>query len=89
MRLSTRALAIASGVLWGGCLLFVGAINLAVPSYGAGFLRGMSSVYPGFHASRTFVDVLVGAGYGLVDGAIAGLLFGWLYNLFGERQTQA
>ena len=82
MRLSTRALAIVAGILWGGGLLFVGLANLAVASYGSDFLRAMSSVYPGFHASRTFADVLVGTGYGLVDGAICGLLFGWLYNLF-------
>jgi hypothetical protein len=89
MRLSGKALAIASGVLWGGCLLMGGLMNLATPAYGVSFLHGMSSVYPGFHASRTFADVLVGAGYGLVDGAIAGLLFGWLYNLFAGQQSQA
>jgi hypothetical protein len=44
-------------------------------------MQMMSSVYPWFHASRTFGDVLIGAIDGLVDGAIAGLLFGWLYNL--------
>jgi hypothetical protein len=85
MRLSSKALAIASGILWGGCLLTVGFINLAVPSYGAAFLHGMSSVYPGFHFSRTVADVLVSGGYGLVDGAIGGFLFGWLYNLFAGR----
>lgn len=89
MRLSTRALALASGILCGGAILFVGLINLAAPSYGADCLKVMSSVYPGFHASRTFGDVLVGTGYGLVDGAIAGWLLGWLYNLFAARAGQA
>ena len=83
MRLSAKALAIASGLLWGGCLFLVGIVNLAIPSYGADFLRGMGSVYPGFYSSRTFWDVLLGTVYGLVDGAIAGWLFGWLYNYFG------
>ncbi len=82
MRLSAKALALAMGILWGGCLLFVGLINLASPSYGVNFLAGMSSVYPGFHAARTFGDVLVGTGYGVVDGGIGGFLFGWLYNVF-------
>ena len=82
MRLSAKALALAMGILWGGCLLFVGLINLASPSYGVNFLAGTSSVYPGFHAARTFGDVLVGTGYGVVDGGIGGFLFGWLYNVF-------
>lgn len=89
MRLSPKALALASGILWGGAILFVGLINLAAPSYGADYLKLMSSVYPGFHASRTFGDVLVGTGYGLVDGAIAGWLLGWLYNFLAARRGQA
>jgi hypothetical protein len=82
MRLSLRSLALACGLLWGGAILFVGLLNLAYPSYGMEFLKLASSVYPGFHNLRKFVDVLVGTGYGVVDGAIAGLLLGWLYNLF-------
>ncbi len=82
MRLSLKSLAFACAVLSGGAILFFGLINLASASYGMEFLKVASSVYPGFHNSRTFVDVLVGTGYGLVDGAIAGFLLGWLYNLF-------
>ncbi len=84
MRLSVKGLAITSGLLWGGALLFVGLLNLAFASYGSSFLHMMSSVYPGFHFARTFTDVLVGGVYGLVDGAVAGLLFGWLYNFFSS-----
>jgi multisubunit Na+/H+ antiporter MnhB subunit len=82
MRLSAKGLALTMAVLWGGCLLFVGLINLGSPSYGTNFLAAVSSVYPGFHATRTFGDILVGTGYALVDGGIAGLLFCWLYNWF-------
>lgn len=45
----------------------------------------MSSVYPGFHASHTVGDVLVGTVYGLADGAIGGFFFGWLYNFFARK----
>lgn len=82
MKLSVRALMITAAFLWGGCLLLIGLLNLASPSYGVGFLQLVSSIYPGFHASRTFGDVLVGTVYALVDGAICGLVFGWLYNGF-------
>ena len=87
MRFSLKALAVVAALLWGGGVLFVGLVNLAAPSYGTMFLQCVSSVYPGFHNSRTFIDVLVGTGYALVDGAGAGLLFGWLYNLFAGRSA--
>jgi hypothetical protein len=87
MRLSLRAMALAGGILWCSGILFVGLVNLVSPSYGLSFLQMISSVYPGFHVSRTIGDVLTGAGYALFDGAIAALLFGWLYNLFaGEAR---
>lgn len=82
MRLSIKSLVITMALLWCGCVLALGLLNLVWPSYGAAFLHAMSSVYPGFHANRTLLDVLVGTGYALVDGAVAGMLFGWLYNTF-------
>ena len=84
MRLSTKSLVITFALLWGGAILFVGLVNLASPTYGTVFLQCASSIYPGFHNSRTFVDVLVGTGYGLADGAGGGLIFGWLYNAFSK-----
>lgn len=88
MRISIKSLAITIALLWSGAILFVGLANLARPSYGTVFLQWASSIYPGFHNSRTFVDVLVGSGYGLVDGAVGGLLFGWLYNFFSGGRSQ-
>jgi hypothetical protein len=81
VKISLTAIAIAAGVLWGGALLFLGLINLASPSFGLSFLQVISSVYPGFHVSRTIGDVLTGTVYALIDGGIAGLIFGWVYNL--------
>lgn len=81
MRLSVKALTIVSALLWGGGILFVGLIHLASPGYGASFLDGISSVYPGFHGARSFADALVGTGYALLDGAAGGFIFAWLYNL--------
>ena len=68
------------GILGALCMLLVGLINLGIPSYGAEFLRMMGSVYPGFHDSRTFGDVIVGTIYGFVDGAILGFIFSSLYR---------
>ena len=85
MKLSVKALAITSGLVWGGCILTCGLINLAAPAYAGRFLKLMSSVYPGFHNSRTLHDVLVGTGYGLVDGATGGALVAALYNQLTDR----
>ena len=87
MRLSTRAMAISGGLLWGGALLLLGLVNLGIPTYGAAFLGVVSSVYPGFHASRTFGDVIVGALYGTIDGGAAGFVFAWLYNLVNKQSA--
>jgi hypothetical protein len=89
MKLSAKALAIAGGLLWGGGVLVLGLTNLASPTYGKECLQLISSVYPGFHNSRTFGDVLVGTGYGIVDGGICGFVFAWLYNLLVGRVEQA
>jgi hypothetical protein len=82
VKLSIRALTIVLSLLWGGAVLVVGLANLVFQSYGAAFLQAVSSVYPGFRAAGTFSDVLVGTMYALVDGALCGFLFGWLYNRF-------
>ncbi len=87
MRLSLKGMTVAAGLLWGGAIFFLGLINIFRPTYGANFLQAISSVYPWFHASRSFPDVLIGTLDALIDGAIAGLLFGWLYNLtMGNRK---
>jgi hypothetical protein len=83
VKLSLRRAAIANGLLWGGGILFAGLFNLFDARYAEAFLQVMGSLYPRFHASRTFGDVLIGTFYGLVDGGFAGFFFAWLYNAFG------
>jgi hypothetical protein len=82
MKLSVRALGITGAVLWGGAVLLCGIANLVWPSYAAEFLKSVSSVYPGYHASGTFPDVVVGSVYAVADGGMGGIVFGWLYNQF-------
>jgi len=80
MRLSIKAMAAASGLLWGSALLVVGLINGVRPSYGRRFLQLMSSVYPGYRVRRTPGSIAVGTAYGLFDGAVGGAVFALLYN---------
>jgi len=89
MRLSLKAMAGAGGILWGSTMLMVGLIHLAHAGYGVNFLQMMGSVYPWFHGAQTLRDVLTGAAEGAVDGAVAAIIFGWLYNCFAGKQPQS
>ena len=87
MRLNLKALVLTAGILWALAIFITGVANLIWSGYGVAFLQAMASVYPGYHASRSIGDVVVGTLYALVDGAICGLVFGWLYNLFvGKKE---
>ncbi|MFY9856219.1 MAG: hypothetical protein WAK26_20310 [Terracidiphilus sp.] len=80
MRFNIRAMAMAGGILWGGCVLLVGMLNLIIDGYGEHFLEMLASIYPGYHATRSFAEVGVAAFYAILDGMIAGGIFAWLYN---------
>ena len=82
MKFSAKGLALASGILWGLAMLVTGLANLIWGNYGQQFLQTMSSVYPGYHATRSIAEVVVGTLYGAVDGLIGGAIFAWLYNQF-------
>ena len=80
MRLNIKAWALSWGLLWGGGLLAVGLLNLVWAGYGQSFLAAMASIYPGYHATPSIIEVVVVTLYGFVDGLIGGAVFGWLYN---------
>jgi hypothetical protein len=89
MRLSVIALASTAGVFWGGAILMVALANLIWPSYGGAFLELTASLYPGYQPGSGFGSVVMGTLYGLVDGAVSGAVFAWLYNLFAQRRPGA
>ena len=86
MKMDVRATAITSGVLWGGAVLAVEAINLVAPSYGSGFLKMIGSFYPGYKGRRTPRQVALGATYAVIDGALSGLAFALLYNQLAKKR---
>ena len=88
MKLNLKALTIAFAILWAGVVFIVGLANLIWPGYAKAFLLMLASIYPGYKASGLFGDMVAGSLYALVDGAIMGLILGWLYNLFvGESSS--
>ena len=73
MKFNTKALAVTSAILWGLAMLVMGVANLIWGNYGRQFLQTMSSVYPGYHATRSIAEVVIG-----------GAVFAWLYNQFAR-----
>jgi hypothetical protein len=88
MRLSMKGLTIASGIIWASGILIVGILNILFPEYGGDFLKLMASVYPGYKAAGTIVDLIVGTLYALLDGAAAGFIFALLYNAFAGKASK-
>lgn len=89
MKLDVKAMAISLGLIWGVLAIFlVGLANMIWPGYGQAFLDLTASIYPGYKATASFGQVIVGMLYGLVDGAIAGALLAWLYNRFAAADSK-
>ena len=86
MRLNLKALALALGLAWGGGVLVVGVAHLMWPGYGSAFLELIASVYPGYRVGG-FGSVIIGAAYGVLDGAVCGAVVGWLYNAAATTAT--
>lgn len=85
MKLDVKALALTGGLIWGILAMFLsGVANLIWSGYAQGFLDVMASVYPGYNATASFGQVIIGTLYGVVDGAIAGALFALVYNCFAQ-----
>lgn len=89
MKLSVKAFALTAGILWGGWILLIGIANLVWPGYGSAMLDMARSMYPGYAGTAGFVGVVVGTLYGLVDGAVCGAVFAWLYNKLSGGATSA
>jgi len=86
MRFNVIAMALTVGLFSGAALLIVAAANLMWPSYGRAYLDLAASVYPGYRPGSGVGSVISGTLYALVDGAIAGAVFGWLYNLLAHQR---
>ena len=88
MRLNITALSLTAGLFWGGAVLIVALANNVWPGYGRAFLDLCASIYPGYRPGVGVGSVITGTLYGLVDGAIGGALFAWLYNLLARGRAE-
>ena len=85
MKLSLRSLIIAGALFKALCFLFVALLNIVWAGYGGTYLGIKTSLYIGYHPEMGPFSIVIGTLYALVAGAIAGALFGWLYNTFVEK----
>jgi hypothetical protein len=85
MKLSLKAMIIAGAVLKAGGFLFVSLMNLLLRPYGGAYLALLTSLYPGYDPVSGPIGIVVGTLYSLIAGALAGLLFGCVYNFFVEK----
>lgn len=79
--LSVKAFSFAFAILWAAAVFVAGILNLIWPGYAVSFLDMVKSIYPGYAGVAGFGGVIVGTLYALVDGAVGGAIFAWLYNM--------
>jgi hypothetical protein len=85
MKLSLKSMIFAGALFKAICFLFISLLNLVLRPYGGAYLAILTSLYPGYDPVSGPIGMIVGTFYSLLAGALAGLVFGWLYNFFAER----
>jgi hypothetical protein len=85
LKLSLRAMIIAGALFKAAGFLFISLMNLLFRPYGGAYLALLTSIYPGYDPVSGPLGILVGTFYSLVAGALAGLIFGWLYNALASK----
>ncbi len=81
MKFNIAAAAITGGIGFAIALGLTGILNMLVDGYGSIFLEMIASVYPGYKATGTAGDLVIGCFYAATDGIIAGGGLALLYNL--------
>lgn len=78
VRLHPFAFGVAAGVTWGLGILFVGLLAWWF-GYGLHFQETIASIYIGYDTSLQ--GVILGTLWALIDGFVAGVIFGYIYNI--------
>lgn len=89
MKLGVTRLGFTVCVVWGGLVFLIALANMVLTGYGEAFLKVIDSIYPGYHMGQWgFAGVIVATLYAALDGFIVGIIFAWLYNLFGKGKKE-
>jgi len=84
MRLNVKAFALACGLVWGLGLLLLTWWIIAFDGV-TGEITSIGRIYRGYSISP--VGSVIGLVWALVDGAIGGAIFAWLYNSIAGRTS--
>lgn len=85
MKLSLKAMILAGALFQVIGFIFVSLMNLVLRPYGGTYLAMLASLFPGYDPVNWPIGIIVGSLYSLLSGALAGMVFGALYNLFCSR----
>ena len=83
MKLSVKALALASGILWGASV-FLATLWLLARGYDGRLIAQLDHFYLGY--SYSIAGAFVGLVWGFVDGAVGGAILAWLYNVLAKTK---
>lgn len=81
--LNPKALGMSLGVFWGAILAFFAIITFAGGGYGSFLMRGLESIYIGYHPHP--FGIVTGFIWGFLDGFIAGYIIAYFYNHFNKK----
>ena len=84
MKLSLKAVMVAAALLKALSFLLVALLNLTLRPYGGAYLALLTSLYPGYDPLNIPAGLIIGPLYSLLAGALAGAVFGWIYNLLAD-----
>ncbi|MFQ5993085.1 MAG: bacteriophage holin [Nitrospiraceae bacterium] len=82
MKLNVKAFALTCGLIWGVGLFFLTWWIIAFEG-ATGEVTFIGRLYRGY--TITPMGSVVGLMWALVDGAVGGAIFAWLYNLIAAR----
>lgn len=83
-KLDVVAVTVAIAVTWGAGVLFLGLAAWTI-NWGTAAVASLGSVYLGY--APTFWGSIIGMLWALVDGAIAGAIYAWIYNAIAVRRA--
>ena len=84
MKLNIKAFALACGLVWGFGILFLTWWIIALDG-ATGEVPFLGRVHRGYNISP--LGSIIGFAWALIDGAIGGAIFAWLYNLIAGRSS--
>ncbi|UCD57777.1 MAG: bacteriophage holin [Candidatus Hydrogenedentota bacterium] len=82
MKLNVKAFALTCGLVWGVGLFLLTWWIIAFDG-ATGEVPFLGRIYRGYNISP--LGSIAGWVWGLIDGAIGGAIFAWLYNFIADR----